>query len=148
MVRLRSALSMLIYISSVFSSAASFAEPWKQNTDLLRYAESYERGDLVTNRGGITFSSEGLGTWHASDISGVSRHGTSHGAPHTLPLLPPVVGDGGRIPNLDIPHGAGEDGGGTPSTQSRTLAEPPSWMFLAIAVLFAGFGRERRSVAG
>jgi hypothetical protein len=55
----------MLFLTTLVHAYPQASEHRLENAHVLIDAGSYMPGDDVTNHGGITFSSNGLGTWHA-----------------------------------------------------------------------------------
>lgn len=126
-----------IFVSSVAlvcsQVVAAYPMEHGKSTVLLDGAP-YQRGDEVVNHGGMTITSNGLGTWHAGLPLPADAGGSSHEL--IVPGLP-------ATPSFAQP---GSPDANAPDTtaETRQLSEPASWASWVPMLLFFAMPRRIR----
>jgi hypothetical protein len=147
---------VLVACGGLFLSGVALAHPVQSGEGhyvppVVLAGGFYTRGDEVVNHGGIAFSSNGLGAWHAGLFSSPPNAASGARIDYDLhvPLFDVPVLIGGESVLAVVPEigslsllGAGPT---NPAVEVRALSEPASWALLLPTMLYLGFPRRRIS---
>jgi len=129
---------MTLFLTTLVQAYPQPSDPRLQHAHVLLDAGSYMPGDDITNHGGITFSSNGLGTWHAGlwSSKGHGDTSTSPGSYFVFDSLPVSETNLLGIPQPNIATISEANSGGTAAFNSvQALPEPASWLLLLPPIL-------------